>query len=223
MQEAYVIAVDGPGGSGKGTLSRQLAEHLGWHLLDSGALYRLTALAAHSHTVALDNVEGLASIASHLDVEFDKATGKILLEGVDVTNACRTEECGADASVIAALSLVREALLERQRGFLQPPGLIADGRDMGTVVFPQAVLKIFLEASPMERAKRRQLQLQEQGVNDSLDDLFSEISARDDRDRKRSVSPLIPAQDAVVLDTTQLSIQEVFEKVLALAALRGIK
>lgn len=223
VDESRVVTVDGPSGSGKGTLSRQVAEHLGWHLLDSGALYRLLALAAVSHSVALENVKGVESLASHLDVAFDRLSGKVYLEGHEVTKSIRTEECGANASKIAAIPEVRKALLTRQRAFLQDPGLVADGRDMGTVVFPQAVVKLFIEASPIERAKRRQLQLQEQGISVSLDDLFAEISARDERDRKRSISPLIPAPDAVVLDTTQLSIQEVFEKVVALIKARGLE
>ncbi|MBS0286040.1 MAG: (d)CMP kinase [Proteobacteria bacterium] len=210
-----VITVDGPSGSGKGTLSRQLAQTLGWHFLDSGALYRLLALAAMRHAVALDNHTALAVLAGHLDVVFAKNESQIFLEGQEVTLDIRTETCGGNASVVAAIPAVREALLDRQRAFLEPPGLVADGRDMGTVVFPQANLKIFLEASAQERAKRRQGQLKEQGIDVSLDDLLAEISARDTRDRQRSVAPLVPASDAIVLDTTTMPIKVVFETVMA--------
>jgi cytidylate kinase len=223
MNDKYsVIAVDGPGGSGKGTLSRLLADTLGFHLLDSGALYRVLSLAAVQHSVTFDNKAGLVALASHLDVEFVHDSGKIILEGQDVTQTVRTESCGADASKIAIIPEVREALLMRQRAFLQKPGLVADGRDMGTVVFPDATLKIFLEASPIERAKRRQLQLKKAGIDGSLDGLFAEISARDERDRHRSISPLVPAKDAVVIETTDLGIVEVFDKVMELVKDRGL-
>lgn len=217
-----IITVDGPSGSGKGTLSHQLALTLKWHFLDSGALYRLLALAAEAHGVGFDEVDELERLAMHLDVVFEKTPPRILLEGQDVTLAIRTETCGAGASKVAAIPKVREALLERQRAFKLSPGLVADGRDMGTVVFPQADLKIFLEASPQERAKRRQIQLKQQGIDVSLDGLFAEIAARDKRDRERAVSPLVPALDAVVLDTTSMSIFEVLETVLHEAVSRGL-
>lgn len=216
-----IITVDGPSGSGKGTLSRRLAQALGWHFLDSGALYRVLALAAMKHTVSLENHETLTVLATHLDVVFEEPVG-ILLEGQEVTLTIRTEECGGAASKVAAIPAVREALLERQRAFLAPPGLVADGRDMGTVVFPQANLKIFLEASAQERARRRQAQLKEQHIDVSLDDLFAEIVARDARDRERSISPLVPAADAIVLDTTVMPIQAVFEAVMGQAQQRGL-
>lgn len=209
-----VITVDGPSGGGKGTLSLMLAKTLGWHFLDSGALYRVLALAALRHSVALDNHKALAVLAGHLDVIFKHDPQQILLEGQDVTQAIRTEECGSGASVVAAIPAVRVALLERQRAFLEMPGLVADGRDMGTVIFPEADLKIFIEASPQERAKRRQLQLKQQGIDVSLDGLFAEIEKRDARDKERSVSPLVPAHDAIIIDTTHMPINAVFEKVM---------
>jgi CMP/dCMP kinase len=209
-----VITVDGPSGGGKGTLSLMLAKRLGWHFLDSGALYRVLALAAARHSVAFDNHEALAVLAGHLDVVFKHEPQEILLEGQIVTLAIRTEECGGGASQVAAIPAVRTALLERQRAFLEAPGLVADGRDMGTVIFPEADLKIFLEASPLERAKRRQAQLKQQGIDVSLDGLFAEIEKRDARDKQRSVSPLIPAHDAIVMDTTQMPINAVFEAVM---------
>ncbi|MCS5712023.1 (d)CMP kinase [Candidatus Berkiella aquae] len=210
-----VITVDGPSGGGKGTLSLMLAKKLGWHFLDSGALYRVLALAAIRHSVALDNHEALAVLAAHLDVIFKHDPQEILLEGQIVTMAIRTEECGGAASQVAAIPAVRTALLERQRAFLEAPGLVADGRDMGTVIFPAADLKIFLEATALERAKRRQLQLKQQGIDVSLDGLFVEIEKRDERDKQRSVSPLVPAHDAIVIDTTQMPIEKVFETVMA--------
>lgn len=217
-----VITVDGPSGSGKGTLSRHLAQSLGWHFLDSGALYRVLALAAIRHAVDLNNHQALEVLGLHLDVVFEQEPVQILLEGQDVTLAIRTEECGNAASKVAAIPIVRKALLERQRAFLESPGLIADGRDMGTVVFVEANLKVFLDASAQIRAKRRQAQLKEQGIDVSLDDLFAEICERDKRDRERAVAPLVPAKDAYVIDSTSMSIQEVFEAVLAEANRRHI-
>jgi len=209
-----VITIDGPSGSGKGTVSRQIAHDLGWHFLDSGALYRVLAIAALRHAVALDNHNALEVLAGHLDVFFEQRSEQIILEGQNVTKAIRTEECGAMASTIAAIPAVRTALLERQRAFLEPPGLVADGRDMGTVVFPQADVKIFLEASPQIRAKRRQLQLKEQGIDVSLDGLFAEITKRDTRDKERAIAPLVPAKDALIIDTSYMTIQEVCAAVL---------
>ncbi len=209
-----VITVDGPSGSGKGTLSRRLSEHLKWHFLDSGAIYRVLAFCALKHGLALTDSAEISSLAHKLDVIFENNTSEIYLEGERVTLAIRTEKCGAGASLVAALPQVREALLARQRAFRESPGLVADGRDMGTVVFPDAFLKFFLEASPEVRAKRRQMQLKEQGIDVSLEDLLTEIAARDKRDRQRAVAPLRPASDAFILDTTALSIDAVFAAVL---------
>jgi cytidylate kinase len=215
-----VITVDGPSGCGKGTLSVFLAKQLGWHLLDSGALYRVLSLAAKLHSVGLDNHSALEVLGEHLDVrfEFDEMTNVIhaVLEGQDVTQEIRTESCGSDASKIAAIPGVRKALFDRQRAFREAPGLIADGRDMGTVIFPEAKLKLFLDADPAIRAKRRFNQLQEMGLNANLDDLFLEINQRDIRDRQRSISPLVPAEDAIVIDTGNLSIEQVVVQSMAL-------
>ncbi|MGB2129777.1 MAG: (d)CMP kinase [Marinobacterium sp.] len=224
--ETAVITVDGPSGSGKGTICQLLARALGWHLLDSGALYRLTALAARHHGVALDDVEALEVLAAHLDVRFmaqDEGDTQIILEGEEVTHAIRNERVGEDASVIAALGPVREALLSRQRDFAREPGLVADGRDMGTVVFPQAELKIYLDASAEERAQRRYKQLISKEPGASLDDILNDIKARDDRDMNRAVAPLKPAPDAVRLDTTSMTIDEVLQSVLDEARHRGLR
>lgn len=219
MNDVPVIAVDGPSGVGKGTLCRQLAQHLGWHLLDSGALYRLTALAAQKYAAALDDETALAAIAQTLNVQFsstDSGGERIELDGTDVTLAVRSEHAGQAASQVAALPGVRTALLERQRAFRQPPGLIADGRDMGTVVFTDATLKIFLTASPEERAKRRYKQLIEKGISASLATLAQDIAERDTRDAQRAVAPLRPAADAIILDTDDLTIVAVRHHVLDL-------
>ncbi len=221
---APVITIDGPTASGKGTITRLLAQRLGWHILDSGALYRLVALAARKHSIPFDDAESLRPLAAHLDVEFvvDENSGEIvtLLEGEDVTRELRTETCGNDASQVAQIPAVREALLERQRAFRQPPGLVADGRDMGTVVFPDAVLKIFLTASAEERARRRYNQLKDKGLGVTMRGLLDEIAERDVRDRERSASPLVPAEDAIQLDTSELSIDEVVDRLWSLCQVR---
>lgn len=214
---APVITVDGPSGAGKGTLCMLLADKLGWNLLDSGAIYRVLALAAIHHGVELDSEAALVPLAAHLDVQFiaEGELVKVILEGEDVSSTLRTEDVGNAASKVAALPRVREALLRRQRAFSGEPGLVADGRDMGTVVFPNAEVKIFLDASAEERAKRRMNQLQQKGLSVNFDSLLSEIQERDDRDRNRSVAPLRPAADALVLDSTHLSIEQVTEQALA--------
>ncbi|HEV7613604.1 MAG TPA: (d)CMP kinase [Steroidobacteraceae bacterium] len=223
MNKVPVITIDGPSGSGKGTVSRAVARALGWRLLDSGALYRLVALAARTAGVGLDDGSGLARLAHELDLQFDSdAAGEeiVRLDGEAVTAAIRTEEAGNDASKVAAQPVVRAALLERQRRFAVPPGLVADGRDMGTVVFPDAELKIFLTASAEERAARRYKQLKEKGVAATLAALSLEIAERDRRDTNRAISPLVASADAVLLDTTGMSVEEVIERVLALARRR---
>ena len=216
---APVITVDGPSGSGKGTVSRVLADTLGWHLLDSGALYRVTALAAERAGVSPDDTSAVASIAADLPVQFGRrADGAemILLDGTDVTADVRTETCGEKASVIAVLQPVREALIERQRAFAEAPGLVADGRDMGTRIFPHAGLKVFLTASAPERADRRYKQLKEKGIDVNLAALLRDIEQRDQRDQSRAVAPLRPADDAVIVDSTSMSVDAVVATVLAL-------
>ncbi|MEH6356243.1 MAG: (d)CMP kinase [Marinobacter sp.] len=221
LQPATVITVDGPGGSGKGTITQMLARKLGWHLLDSGALYRLTALAAERQGVALDNEPALVAVAASLDVTFEPTPpgepAKVLLAGEDVNAAIRTEQCGNNASKVAVMQSVRDALLQRQRDFRQAPGLVADGRDMGTVVFPDAPVKIFLTASAEERAQRRFSQLLQAGVDVSIANVLEEIRVRDERDMNRSAAPLRPADDAQVIDSTGLSIEEVLDRCMAAA------
>ena len=217
---APVITVDGPSGSGKGTLCALLAKQLGWNLLDSGALYRLLAFAAGNHGIDLTNEEALKQLAAHLDVQFiDK---RIILEGEEVTDAIRNEQVGAGASMVASLPAVREALLQRQRAFQEMPGLVADGRDMGTVVFTEAPLKVFLTASAEERARLRYLQLKAKGDDVNLASLLDEIRARDERDTQRAVAPLKPAADAILLDSTELSIEQVLERILSEVADRDL-
>lgn len=216
MSDIPVIAVDGPSGTGKGTVCTFLANWLGWHLLDSGALYRIMAYAAQKKGISLENETELAMLAADVDVRFeqDAQESRIILDNaVDISSAIRTEEAGNAASKVAALTQVRQALLERQRGFRQAPGLIADGRDMGTVVFPDARLKIYLTASAEERAKRRHKQLIEKGISVNLARLSAEISERDSRDKGRSVSPLKPAHDAIIIDSTELDIGAVCRKI----------
>ena len=226
MISAPVITIDGPSGSGKGTVAGILAKSLGWNLLDSGALYRLLAFAAVNHGVALDNEALLAKLAAHLDVQFIGATdgksARIILEGDEVTHAIRSEGVAAGASKVAALPAVRDALLQRQRAFQESPGLVADGRDMGTVVFPEAPLKVFLTASAEERARRRYLQLKAKGDDVSLSGLLDEIRARDERDTQRAIAPLKPAADAIQLDSTELSIEQVLERIMSEIASRDI-
>ncbi|MDQ2693798.1 MAG: (d)CMP kinase [Pseudomonadota bacterium] len=213
-----VIAVDGPGGVGKGTLCRHLARTLGWHLLDSGSLYRLTALAAGRRGLVLTDAGAVAEVARTLNVQFEEGRDetRIVLEGEDVTDLLRSETCGNAASQVAALPAVRAALLQCQRDFRRPPGLVADGRDMGSVVFPAAEVKIFLTASPEERAARRYKQLREKGLSVSLPTLVKEIAERDQRDAGRPVAPLRPAAEAVIVDTTGLGIDAVRQRALAI-------
>ena len=219
-----VICVDGPSGSGKGTLAQRLASHLGFHLLDSGALYRIVGVAALDQGVAWDDEPSVTQIARDLDVSFVTTDLGVRVNycGRDVTEPVRSVRGGEGASAVAAIPSVRDALLTRQRELAMAPGLIADGRDMGTVVFPDAPVKIFLEASALARAQRRQSQLQLQGEDVSLPRLLEAIEARDTRDRTRSVSPLVPADDAVIVDSTDLTADAVFERVMSHVFAKGI-
>ena len=210
---APVITVDGPGGSGKGTIAMRVAEKLGWHFLDSGALYRLVAVAAMDRGVQPDDEETLGDVACNLDVSFG-ISGEgmvILLDGNYITGRLRSEQVSVMASKIATFPVVRAALVERQRAFRKTPGLVADGRDMGTVIFPDAILKIFLTASAEARAQRRYKQLKEKGESVNLSRLFRDIKKRDERDSSRAVAPLRPAPDAHVIDSTELGINEVLQ------------
>ena len=220
MADVPVIAIDGPGGAGKGTIAQQVAEQLGWHLLDSGSLYRITAYAAQQAEVDLQDSPAVSAVARGLDVRFaDGAAGvRVLLAGEDVTDAIRSEEAGRSASIVARDPEVREALIDRQRAFAVAPGLVADGRDMGSVVFCDAKLKIFLTASVEERAQRRYKQLKEKGMDVSLPALSRDMAERDRRDSERDVAPLRATEDARVLDTTELDVRAVTEQVLAWAA-----
>jgi cytidylate kinase len=222
-----VLTVDGPSGSGKGTISRLVARRLGWHYLDSGALYRAIGIAAERGNIDNTDVAALARCTTATQIEFVEADGescaddgqigelRVVVNGIDATDELRTETAGAAASAIAAIPAVRDALKQRQRGFRQPPGLVTDGRDMGTVIFPDAPYKVFLTASAAERAERRYKQLKDKGLSVTLAGLLQEILARDARDANRAVAPLRPADDAVRIDTTGLGIQAVVERVLA--------
>jgi cytidylate kinase len=211
-----VIAIDGPSGSGKGTIARRVAEALGWHLLDSGALYRIVALAAAEAGKSDAEEAQLAEMAASLDIAFGNLAGEeqIMLAGREVSGLLRTEECGSMASAVAAKPMVRTALLDLQKAFRKAPGLVADGRDMGSVVFPDAGLKVFLTASAQERAKRRYKQLKDKGIDVSLPALSRDIEERDRRDTERSVAPLKPAADARMLDSSSLTVDEVVQTVL---------
>lgn len=222
VSDIPVITVDGPGGTGKGTLASHLAHWLGWHFLDSGALYRVLALSAQRDNIKMENEDALAALARRLDVDFRNAAPglgmDVMLNGQNVDQQIRTEICGNLASRLAPLPKVRAALLERQRLFRQAPGLVADGRDMGTVVFPDAAVKIYLTASPAVRAQRRHKQLKEKGFDVNLAQLSVEITERDARDSQRTVSPLKPADDAAVIDTTNLAPVEVLRRVSMLVS-----
>ena len=222
---AVIITIDGPSGAGKGTISRMLAKKLGFHYLDSGALYRLLGLAAERRKVSTDNTKGLITLAEHMDIRFettDNGNFRALLEGEDVTNIMRTENTALLASEVAKHMNVRAALLKRQQHFAVEPGLIADGRDMGTVVFPHAELKIYLTASTEERAQRRYKELLEKGEDVSLHALIEQVRSRDERDMGRDASPLKPAEGAVQLDTSELSVQDVMDTVLNLTVVKGL-
>ena len=226
MAVAPVICIDGPSGSGKGTLCQMLALELGWHLLDSGALYRLVGMAADKRRLDFGDEAAVAALAADLDVAFlpgqQGEPSRVMLDGVDVSGELRTEITGMLASRVAVLPAVREALLQRQRDFAQLPGLVADGRDMGTVVFPDAPLKVFLTASAEERARRRFMQLKEKGDSVNLAALLEEIRARDKRDSERQHAPLKAADDALLIDSSDLGIHDVFERVMAQAKARFV-
>ena len=220
MIDAQVITIDGPSGSGKGTLAQLVAEDLGWHLLDSGALYRIVGAMCVRREVAFAAVDEVAELAGALQISF--AEGRVTVDGLDLTDEIRTEDAGEHASKVAQHPQVRDAVMMLQRSFRSPPGLVADGRDMGTVVFPEAKLKIFLDASPEERAQRRYKQLKNKGLSVSLLGLLEQIKERDGRDRGRAVAPLKPAADALVIDSTSMSIDGVFEQVMSEACARGL-
>jgi cytidylate kinase len=209
-----VITIDGPAGAGKGTIAAMLAEKLGWHLLDSGAIYRTAALQVMNQCVALNDADAIVSLLGGMDIRF--ADGKVYSGGEDVSAAIRNPECAGTTSKIAAIPAVRAALLERQRAFATAPGLVADGRDMGTVVFPEAILKIFLTASPEIRGERRFKQLSQQGISANLATLIDEIAARDKRDAGRATAPLLAADDAVTIDSSYMTPDEVLEQISGL-------
>ena len=215
MTDYPVLTIDGPSGSGKGTIAQLMAKELGWHYLDSGAIYRVLAQAAIKHHIEFDDEPALSELAAELKVVFTIEDDQLIvwLEDEDVSTLIRSEKAGNAASKVAALPSVRTALLQRQRDFCQSPGLVTDGRDMGTVVFPHAKYKVFLTASAEERAQRRYKQLKEKGIESNLSDLIIEISERDNRDSQRAVAPLKPADDALLLDSTAMGIKAVFERV----------
>jgi len=218
MSAIPVITIDGASGTGKGTVGQLVASHLGWHFLDSGALYRVLALSAEKHCVALSNEKALEALAEYLDVQFIAQPGhvpKVILEGQEVTDTIRTERIGNEASIVAAYPGVRTALLSRQRAFRKLPGLVSDGRDMGTVVFPDADYKFFLLASPEERAERRLKQLKEKGISVNLADLIEELRKRDKRDEERVIAPLKPADDALCIHTDHLTVMQVVDLILS--------
>ena len=214
-----VITIDGPSGTGKGTICHMLANHLGWHVLDSGCIYRVLAYATRKKSIDFNNIAQIVELAYSLDLRFEtdpQQRTRVLLEGHDVFEEIRSELCGQDASKIAVVPEIRKALLARQRAFALPPGLVTDGRDMGTVVFPDSILKIYLYASAEERASRRYFQLKEKGIDASLAEVVDELGKRDARDIARTHAPLKPAEDAVMIDTTGLTIVQVFDNVLKL-------
>jgi cytidylate kinase len=221
MADIPVLTIDGPSGSGKGTIAQMKARELGWHYLDSGAIYRVLAFASLKHQIPASDEKSLVQLAKTLDLQFhlDDDGLSVLLEGEEVSQQIRTEKAGNAASKVAAIPAVRAALLQRQRDFCQLPGLVTDGRDMGTVVFPDAPFKVFLTASAEERALRRYKQLKEKGIESNLSDLIAEISERDKRDSERKVAPLLPAKDALILDSTELGIAAVYEKVRSYCAI----
>lgn len=216
MSDSIVLTIDGPGGAGKGTVSRLLADKLGWHYLESGALYRALAIAASQQMINLDDQNALAKLARTMDIQFECYDGnrKVVLDKIDITTAMGSETCGNNASRIAANPLIRQALAEKQRDFQQPPGLVAEGRDMGTVIFPNAKYKVFLTASLHERARRRYFQLKQSDNNVSLDVIRDEIEQRDLRDINRSVAPLKQAHDATLIDCTTITVNDVVRQCL---------
>jgi len=213
-----VLTIDGPSGSGKGTIARLLAKDLGWHMLDSGAIYRTLAFYAQQQACPLENGQQIEALARKLPVEFKDS--QVFLDKIDVSKDIRSEGCGEAASKIAVFPNVRQALLTRQRAFSQLPGLVADGRDMGTVVFPEAFMKVYLDASAEERAKRRFLQLKDGGYDANIQDLVADIIQRDVRDKSRAVAPLKPAADAVIIDSSSMQITEVFNMIIEQARQR---
>ncbi len=217
MRASPVITIDGPSGSGKGTIASRVAQALGYALLDSGALYRVLGVACHKANIDLRDHDAIEALARRMDIEFDgSGEGSVWLDGIDISLDIRTDRGSDMASKVAAIAAARDALFERQKAFRQAPGLVADGRDMGTVVFPDAALKIYLTASPAERAARRYKQLIAKGIDAILPDLLRDLKERDRRDSERAVSPLKPAEDAIIMDTTDLTIDQVVSQVLAL-------